>query len=237
MNPRALAWAVLFMMACANPAADPSFPKSSHAGCETAESCDARCTEGDGVACAVMGVAARNEAGVAGGARRAFTYFRSGCEHGDGKSCANLGYIYSQGTLTEPDQQKAAHYFEEGCKRGFALGCKDLGTMYHIGRGVPRDDARAIDLFGQACDAGVAGGCMLLGLMMPDHLVPEDRAARALPLLVHDCDPRQDPDPGVCTAAARLYAAGRGTPQDPSRAAALFAAACKRGDKTACKPP
>lgn len=236
---RAAPLCALGLAACADKTADPSFPPSNHPGCETAESCDARCSQGDGAACAVMGVAARHGTGVAGGARKAFTYFQAGCAGGDGRSCANVGYAYSQGTLMEPDHQKAAHYLDEACQKGFMMGCKDLGSLYHVGRGVERDDARAIELFEKACDASIASACALLGMMMPDRLIPEDRAARALPLLVHDCDPREDPDPGVCTAAARLYAAGRGAPKDPARAAQLFATACKRGDQIACKlsPP
>jgi len=224
------------LAACASAPAGPAFIKSSHPGCETAESCEERCSKGDAAACGVMGVAARSNQGVPGGAQAALKYFRQGCEGGDGRSCANLGYAYNHGTLMEPDQAKAAHYFEEACNKGFVLGCKDLGMMYRAGRGVTRDAARAIELFQMACQKGASVGCSSLALMMPDKLVPEELAATALPMLVADCDPDRNPDPGVCTAAARLYEAGRGTPKDLGRAAQLFAAACKRGDESACKP-
>src|SRR5262245_3864454 len=96
-------FSLLVLAACAGQAASPSFPPSSHPGCETAESCDARCAQGDAVACGVMGAATRSGV-VPGGAARAFAYFRSGCEGGDGRSCTNLGYAYNQGTSMEPDQ-------------------------------------------------------------------------------------------------------------------------------------
>jgi TPR repeat protein len=204
------------------------------------EACDAACSSGEGAACGYMSQAALVGAGVPRSAERFLAYATRGCDANDGRSCANLGAAYFQSIGVKRDWAKAQQYNERSCRNGFAVGCASLGLGYLQGHGVAQDSARAAVLFAQSCDLGSSHGCYYIAQEAPDGMVPEDRAGKALPLLVHDCDPtnekqsRYSPLVRLCTVAAKMYQAGRGALADEARATALFELACARGDPDAC---
>jgi len=228
-----LAWLVAGTAACTLSRGNPAFAGRTYCGDEDA--CAAACSGSDPRAC---GYIAQSVAGLGPTSQRSgeklVFYATRGCAGGDGRSCHTLGYAYFSGVGVRQDFAKAAEYNERACNVGWGPGCDALGSAYYLGRGVAKDVSRAGVLFEKACDTGFAQGCASLAFAAPDGMVPESRAARALPLLVHDCDPHIDPLVRICTIAGRMYAAGRGAPADPVRARTLFGKACERGDPDAC---
>jgi TPR repeat protein len=218
--------------ACTITHLNPSFPGSEY--CGTVDACEHACSNGDAHACGYMSQAALVGSGVPRSADKFISYATKGCEGNDGRSCAMLAVGYFQSVGLPKDWSKAAEYNDKACLYGYSVGCNSLGLAYRDGHGVEQDPARAAALFAQACDGGSALGCLSLAQGSLDGMVPDDRAAKALPLLVHDCDPQVNPAIRVCTVAAKMYANGRGAPQDVSRAKSLYDAACKRGDPDAC---
>jgi TPR repeat protein len=183
-----------------------------------------------------MAEAALYGAGTTRDVNRFFAYAQRGCGGNDGRSCMLVATGYRFAIGTAEDLSKSLEYNDRSCRAGFAIGCHNLGIQYRDGVGVGKDPGHALELFELACDRGSALGCGSLAREMPDGMVPEDRAATALILLVHDCDPTRNPDPRVCTVAAKMFEAGRGTANDLARAKQLYEAACKRGDHAACDP-
>jgi hypothetical protein len=198
------------------------------------EACDAACTHGDAHACGYMAQAALFGIGLPRSGAKAFDYATRGCNGGDGRGCAQVALAYATGTGVARDPSRAAAFNERGCTLGFSVACASLGYYYRDGNGVTKDAEHAKALFARGCDLGSALGCLHLALGETDRMVPEDRASRALPLLVHDCEPHRNPEPRVCSVAARMLANGRGTVRDTTQARTLYDTACTRGDPDAC---
>jgi TPR repeat protein len=231
----------LCLSACVvGPVREPGSIAFDIADCHgSVEACDAACSSGDAPACGYMSQAALVGAGIPRSAERFLAYATRGCQAGDGRSCANLGAAYFQGVGVPRDWAKAQELNDRSCNAGFAVGCASLGLGYLQGTGLPRDPARALLLFARSCDGGSSHGCYYLAQEAQDGMVPEDRAAKALPMLAHDCDPsrhqsRYSPLVRLCTVAAKMFEAGRGTTADGTRATALYEVACARGDADAC---
>jgi TPR repeat protein len=226
---------VVAIGACAVVNVTPTLPFPHTTICGSAEACDRQCTSGDAAACGIMSEVTLYGVSVPRDPGRTLTYAQRGCAGNDGRSCATLAICYRFAVGTAQDLDKSREYNGRSCDVGVAVGCNSFGMNYRDGIGVDtKDPVRATQLFVRSCTLGSALGCGSLAREMPDGMVPEDLANAALPVLVRDCDPNRNPDPRVCTVAAKMYAAGRGAPSDPARARVLFDAGCKHGDSEAC---
>jgi TPR repeat protein len=146
-------------------------------------------------------------------------------------SCFSLGQMYGRGTFVAADPARAILLFEKSCDDGEPRACTELGVMIDAGEGVPADRAAAQVLFRKACDAGHGLGCNNLLLLHPDAVAPEV-VTYVLGRYRAICDGGGDGE--ACATLGSLHLGGAYVPEDPVRAAALFAAACERDHPMGC---
>ena len=152
------------------------------------------------------------------------------CDPESPKTCHRLALAYDRGDGGRPtDPRRARQLYEVACDHGLVASCSNLARLLLYGRGGPADPIRAGRLFARACEAGLATACMNLGVTYA-RLGDESKAARAYDLA---CRARQA---RACHYLAQRYERGRGVPQDPERAHALYVRACWLGYGPACGP-
>lgn len=189
------------------------------------------------------------------------------CDLGDAgyNACTIAAYAYEAGNLGLPkDAARAVAIFEGLCEEDggvFPQSCQSLARHLAEGDGVAKDEARAAWIHASACSQGACDidaidilcsdenrkakttvGCVARArvYMMAVAGAPAHDYRKAKSLLERACNRSEA---AGCRMLAEWYAEGRDfpggpkVPQDTKRAAALFAQACKAGDKAACRTP
>jgi TPR repeat protein len=199
--------------------------------------------------------------GVAKDQKHAVDLYRMACDGGDASGCGNLGLMYGAGQGVAKDEKRAAELFRRACDAGDAGGCNNLGVSYAFAHGVPKDEKRAVELYSKACESGLSMACGSLGYKYDAGEGVAKDATRAVEFYRRGCD---GGDPESCSNLGTHFASGKGAPLDdakadellrracdagfgracsflaarlksPTDAKALFARACKAGDKDACR--
>lgn len=130
---------------------------------ELAASFKAGCGAGDVGACANLGVAYIEGAGVPRDQRRGAALLLEACDQGHSSGCVNLGRAFVDGIGVPLDPERAVSLFRQACDEGVATGCFNLGVAYWQGKGVEQDLAAAAELYEQVCDTGAGDACYNLG--------------------------------------------------------------------------
>ena len=150
--------------------------KTAPQDCADAPSCLARCGDGEGRSCRLLGLMLENGfPGVVADPVKAVNYYKMGCEAGDPKSCERSRA--ADKTATSPSSKPEApppaplvtppaapDCHEPGvclarCEGGETSVCVVLGSMYENGIGVPADRAKASAAYKRACEQGDPRGC------------------------------------------------------------------------------
>jgi TPR repeat protein len=169
--------------------------------------------------------------GIAKDQKRAVDLYRMACDGGDASGCGNLGLKYGAGEGVAKDEKRAAELFRKACDAGEAGGCNNLGVSYAFARGVPKDEKRAVELYSKACESGLAMACRSLGYKYDAGEGVVKDAARAGEFYRRGCD---GADPESCSNLGTHYASGKGAPLDNAKANELFRRACDAGFGRAC---
>lgn len=105
------------------------------------------------------------------------------------------------------------------------MACGSLGYKYDAGEGVVKDAARAVEFYRRGCDGGDPESCSNLGTHFASGKGAPFDDAKADELFRRACDANFG---RACSfLAARM--------KNPADTKALFARACKAGDKDACR--
>jgi hypothetical protein len=111
------------------------------------------------------------------------------------------------------------------------LGCKRIDDVVRLDEAVNDKEAYAKRVETE-CEAGRAASCTLLGIQYAFGTYGRTRDyAIAGQVLSKACASN---DPNGCYELGVLHLYGRGSPKDPTRAAALFEQACTQKVNTAC---
>ena len=118
---------------------------------------------------------------------------------------------------------------------GSASASNELGVLYMEGKVTKEDRAAAAHYFGRACKLGDLGGCANVArqFLVMNEARSEADVARALDRLEQDRD--RVHDGRISHLLGLAYESGRGRPQDPARARALYEEGCRRENLDACK--
>jgi TPR repeat protein len=163
---------------------------------------------------------------------RAVPLFQRSCDGGDMAGCAALGELYLSGTSVEANRERGLALHERACSGGRLPACVELGKQYLSSEdNRPADPTRAAAVFERACDGGDTAGCAGLLTAIVAGGPSEQAATRLASEATRACDEGQLDG---CTVLAGLYERGEaGLRKDASRAFALYAGSCTRGN-SAC---
>jgi len=115
------------------------------------------CAQGDGQACANLGVLYHKGLGVQTSIDAAREVYERGCDAGFGGACDNLGSLYEeQGML-----QSALAQYERGCDAGLDKSCMNVERLY-LAHADENDDAAFEGIYSAAvrsCELGNRASC------------------------------------------------------------------------------
>jgi TPR repeat protein len=134
-------------------------------------------------------------------------------------------YLYGRALEAAQRPAEAARLYSQADQGGFALGAYQLANLYLFARGVPQDYEWALALYFRAGNAGIADAFAMGGGVYLRAPQPNDK--EAVSWFEHAA--RGDSTLGI-TQLAWMTLRGRGTPRNPTRAAALYGEAARRGD-------
>ncbi len=92
------------------------------------------CSDGQAVACAMVGTAFETGHGVAADGKRALEYDEKSCTLGYAKGCYNFGLALANGVGGSPDLPRALPILEKACADGAWKACGSVGS-YRLGTG------------------------------------------------------------------------------------------------------
>ena len=104
-------------------------------GSADAKQCEPSCFNGDGDACALLGLF--NEVGLNGRNqhREAADFFERGCRFNSGEACEGLARLLMRGEGRPKDERRAADLLEQLCEAGRGTACAAVAVAYIAGRG------------------------------------------------------------------------------------------------------
>ncbi len=164
---------------------------------------------GDGRAARLLGVMYDSGEGVPQDRGQALRWYERAAELGDAGGMFNVAVSYDSGTGVVRDSAKAAHWYARAAARHFGRAEYNLALMYEAGDGVRHDPAVAIRLFHDAAGDGIAAA--------RSHLPVTRKVTLQLP----------PPDDDALFRNAQRALLSR-TPEDATRAAALFRQAAQQ---------
>ncbi len=194
--------------------------------------CLARCDDGGGASCALLGAMYEHgQGGAPKDAEQARRAYEKGCDKRNRGACAALSesLLSEAGGPTNP--QRAFELAREGCEGSIPepRACFALGTIHEQGAGgVSRDTVKAKSLYEHACKDKHGTACARRGAMALEGPAPNE--AEAKPFLETACALY---DPEGCLALGNLFPNPRAT-GDGYRAEQAFTTACNGGLARGC---
>lgn len=181
----------------------------------------AQCEAGAPHACGNAGsLLVLGDDGVVKDAARGVALLRRGCERGDGNSCHLAAIVLAAGQDVPRDAAAALKYDELACDRHQSRACLDAGKVR-----VATDRAAAVALARRACQMGRPDGCELVAAAAHDG----KRDAEAMRWTREACRM------GARSSCDLLIARDLPMPVPAAERSRMYAAACGRGVKVACK--
>jgi TPR repeat protein len=174
------------------------------------------CTEGEGGACRMAGLAFAGGIGVGRNIEKFRAFHADACDAGDARACYELARAFQQGAGVERDPGEAEAKYEPACEADIEDACERLETV-----------SLEVD-----CGNGDAEACVEASKLYKGGFGAERNVARRAALLARACNAG---DVSACEIAAPLYRHGRGVERDPKRAAKLYETACRSGRGDACR--
>jgi len=198
------------------------------------------CANGDGQACAALGLRYEDGLGTADDDAKALELFDHACELGAANGCFNAGLMYLSGHGVARNDGTAQEWFSQAnalwsqrCDTGDTgdtAGCVKLGMLYEQGFGVPENRVKALTLYDMACAKGQTPGCMSAATLRLAG--PDGESASAVTAIRKACD---EGSPQGCGTLGQLYVTGgHGIEVDTARAQELLERACHAGDAQGC---
>ena len=194
--------------------------------------CLARCDDGGGNSCALLGeLYEQGRGGAPKDLEQARRAYEKGCDKRNHQACSALSELLlsEAGGLANP--QRALELAREECEGSIPdrRACFALGMIHEQGAaGVSRDTVKAKSLYEHACKDQYGPACARRGAMALEGPSPNEAEAKSF--LDAACGQR---DPQGCLALANLLPNARAT-GDGFRAEQAFTTACEGGLARGC---
>jgi uncharacterized protein len=180
--------------------------------------------------------------------KEAVEWYRLAAEQGHVSAQSNLGFLYKYRDEVPKDLKEAVKWFRLAAEQGDVHAQLELGEMYQAGQGVPQDYKEAIKWYQLAAEQAVQGDLRAQrNLELLSKLIIEEKRLKDYYQYGLDAVQRGDfetahkfwlplAEQGIVEAQrslGRLYAIGKGVPQDFKEAVKWMKLAAEQGDAVA----
>ncbi len=131
---------------------------------EAASAYKKACTDGDGDACAELGVVHMCGDGVEKNEPGALAMFERSCALGSAQGCEQFASVLIAGSLGRRDAARGLRIQHRACSDGSVRACGSLGALLMV-LGTPSAVTRALTYLEKACDGGHLDSCGNIALI------------------------------------------------------------------------